>query len=336
MKHRHRFVVYADFLGTKKGYSTPKLVIRGRELLEQALVQCVVPKLSADDMNLYVFSDTAIVTCPRLSPLLNPLSNLFTHFIELLGDSSDASLRLWLRAAISYGKVMQVDHLQNSDRIRTIPFLDRSLPQAYDLESIRKGSRIFVDPAIRDDEFREHKNVFFRWREITGHGSYAANVTECLWPAIAYANSGNRLAEMTLKLHGWWSGALSKKEWSRDEYYESLIHLDETVKLFIRTSSAFCSDDCKRNLLLSLLPKAKARHKNIRYEWGMWFQVVKGLVESCEADLSNTHEVVMALENIKEILSKGVYLQHFMEELKFPDYTGFRSTLGRLGFYPGP
>ncbi len=70
MEYKHRFVAYADFLGTTRRYSTPKLVVRGRELLEQALVQCVVPKLSADDMNLYVFSDTAIVTCPRLISLV--------------------------------------------------------------------------------------------------------------------------------------------------------------------------------------------------------------------------------------------------------------------------
>jgi hypothetical protein len=335
MKSKYRFVVYADFLGTTRRYSTPKLVVRGRELLEQALAQCVVPKLNVDDMNLYVFSDTAIVTCPRLMPLLNPISKLFGHFIELLGDSSDASLSLWLRAAISSGKAMHVDHLQNSSRIRTIPFLDTSLPTAYNLESIRKGSRIFVDPAIPGDEFRERANLFFKWNQITGHGAYAANITECLWPAIAY-DKEERLAQMTLKLHKWWSEELNKKTWSKDAYFDRLLHLDETLKLFVRTSSAFCSGDCKRNLLFSLLPTVTARRKNVNYEWGMWFQAMKGLVEDCEERTSTIDEVIAAFGIVKEILRKAGYLQHFMKELDYPDYAGFRSKLCWLGLHPGP
>jgi hypothetical protein len=335
MKYKQRFVVYADFLGTKRRYSTPRLVVRGRELLEQALAQRVVPFLTEHDMNLYVFSDTAIVTCPRLIPLLNPISKLFAHFIELLGERKDASLTLWLRAAISSGKVMHVEHLQNSNRIRTIPFLDTSLPTAYNLESIRKGSRIFVDPAIPDDEFSECRNLFFRWHQITGHGDYVPNVTECLWPAIAYGNS-EQLAQITVKIHGWWKDAVSEKEWSKEVYYERLLHLDETVKLFIRTSSMFCYDDCKRELLFSLLPKPGARQKNIRYEWGMWFQAIKGLVEDCEANPSNAQDVVTAFRIVEGILRKGGYLEHFMKELNFPDYAAFRRTLCGLGLCPSP
>ena len=78
-----RFIVYADFLGTTHRYSKPALLVHGRELLEQALARCVVPHLITDDMYLYVYSDTAIVTCPRLRPLLKPLADLFGHFLEL-------------------------------------------------------------------------------------------------------------------------------------------------------------------------------------------------------------------------------------------------------------
>jgi len=335
MKDTHRFAIFADFLGTKKRYSRPELVVRGRELLEQALNQCVVPKLPEDNMHLYVLSDTAILTCPRLGPLLEPISRLFTRFIELQDDSSDASLILWLRAGISYGKALYVDHLQNTTRIRTIPFLDTSLPKAYDLESIRKGSRIFVDPVIGDDKFRDHDNWFFRWKQITGHGAYIPNVAECLWPAIVYGDK-DRLAQMTLKLHRWWSEELSRKEWSRDKYDEGLIHLDETVKLFIRTSSAFCPDDCKKDLLRSLLPKTTSPHKNIRFAWGMWFQALKGLVENCEASFSDTRDLEKVFGTLKAILSKGGYLQHFMQELEYPDYARFRSALRRLGLHPSP
>jgi hypothetical protein len=332
MKKKNRYIVYADFLGTEQRYSTPKLIVRGRELLEQALNMLVIPRMRADDMYLYVFSDTAILTCPSLSPLLEPISALFNHWVDLQGDSGITPLSLWLRAGISYGEVLYVDHLQNSDRIRTIPFLDTSLPKAYKLETIRKGSRVFIDPAIPDDAFVGSKDVFFRWQQITGHGYAAYNVTEYLWPAKSQHDT-EHLARMTLKLHGWWSKELDKKEWSRDEYYESLIHLDETVKLLIRTSSAFCAGDSKRDLLFSLLPKTKSPHKNVRFEWGMWFQVLKGLVESetrCPAD---THDVETAFDIVKWILAKGGFFSHFIGELKYSDYSGFGRRLKDLGLH---
>lgn len=335
MRDTHRFAVFADFLGTKKRYSRPELVVRGRELLEQALNQCIVPKLPEDDMHLYVFSDTAILTCHRLSPLLEPISRLFIRFIELQDESRDASLVLWLRAGMSYGKALYVDHLENTMRIRTIPFLDTSLPKAYDLESIRKGSRIFVDPVIGDGKLRDHKNWFFRWKQITGHGPYVPNVAECLWPAIVCGDS-DRLAQMTEKLHKWWSEELSRKEWSRDEYYEGLIHLDETVKLFIRTSATFCPDHCKKNLMRSLLPQTLSPHKNIRFAWGMWFQALKGLFEHCEASRPAIREAEKAFRTVRTILRNGGYLQHFMQELEYPDYARFRDALCRLGLHPSP
>jgi hypothetical protein len=335
MKDNHRFAIFADFLGTKKRYSQPELVVRGRELLEQALNQCVVPELGEENMHLYVFSDTAILTCPRLIPLLKPVARLFGRFIELQEESKDASLVLWLRAGISYGKALYVDHLQNDGRIRTIPFLDTSLPKAYELESIRKGSRIFVDPVIGDDRFRDHKKWFSRWKQITGHGEYLKNVAECMWPAILYGDR-DRLIRMTLKLHRWWSKELSRKEWSRDEYYQGMIHLDETTKLFIRTSSAFCPHDSKKYLLHSLLPKSKTRHKNIRFAWGMWFQALKGLVEDCEGSVSDTREVEKLFGIVQSIVSKGGFLQHFLQELEYPDYARFRSVLCRLGLHPSP
>lgn len=332
MKDKHRFAIFADFLGTKKRYSTPELVVRGRELLEQAINQCVVPKLPEDDMHLYVFSDTAILTCARLNPLLEPMSRLFARFIELQDDSRDGSPSLWLRAGVSYGKALYVDHLQNTPRIRTIPFLDTSLPRAYDLESIRKGSRIFVDPVIGDNKFGDHKNYFLRWKHITGHGLFISNVAEYLWPAIVYGDK-DRLPKITQRLHGWWSKELSKKEWSRDEYYERLIHLDETVKLFVRTCCVFCPSDSKIDLLRSLLPEEDSSHKNARFTWGMWFQALKGLIESCEGRLSDIREAEKAFKTVTAILRRGNFLQHFMQELEYPDYAHFRSILSRLGLY---
>src|ERR1035441_8813749 len=115
---KERFLVYADFLGTEERYKTPELVVRGRELFEQALNRCVVPMVNTHDMHLNVFSDTAILTCPKLDPLLSTLAALFGHFLGLQDEITDARMVLWLRAGISYGKALSVDHLKTSDHVR--------------------------------------------------------------------------------------------------------------------------------------------------------------------------------------------------------------------------
>ena len=329
MKHKKRFVIFADFLGTKQRYAKPTLVVKGRELLEQALARCVVPRMKANDMYLYVYSDTAIVTCPRLGPLLEPISDLFDHFFELRADSGDKT-SLWLRAAISHGTVLSVDHLQNYERIRTIPFLDTSLPNAFKLESIRKGSRVFVDPAIPDEAFAEYGDLFFKWRQIAGHGEHVPNVREYLWPAKSHVDR-EHLARTTLKVNKVWNEALGKREWSRDDYYGGMIHLDETLKLFIRTLAVFCPNGRKAEVLFALLPKSDAREKNIRYKWGMWFQALKGLIVHCEFDAAGTQEVASAFRTVRTVLKNGGYFQHFMSELKLPDYAPFMDGLSRLG-----
>ena len=323
------FIVYADYLGTKHRYATPDLVVRGRELLEQALERIVVPKLKTDDMYLYVFSDTAIMTCPRLEPLLEPLANLFSYFVDLRGDGQSDEMTLWLRAAISHGTNLKVEHLQTSDRIRTIPLIDTSLPTAYELESIRKGSRVFVDPSILDESFLSVENFFLKWKQITGRGHYVSSIREFLWPALHYKESG-RLKQVTLKLNNWWSKELNKQKWSKDDYYKGImIHLDETLKLFIRTCSVFCCEEDIRLALFSLLPAndVQAVRVNIQYEWGVWFQALRGIVENCDLNYSTAEQFESAFINVKTILTNNRYYEHFIGELDYPDYALFKSRL---------
>ena len=325
-----RFIVYADFLGTTHRYSKPALLVHGRELLEQALARCVVPHLITDDMYLYVYSDTAIVTCPRLRPLLKPLADLFGHFLELHDVSGNDDMTLWLRAAISHGTVLGVEHLKTSDHIRTIPLLDTSLPAAYHLESIRKGSRVFVDPGIPDGSFAECETLFFKWQQITGHGDYAANVREYLWPAKHYEGNDldNRLVRKTLKLNEWWAGELKSREWTPEDYKKSgIIQVDETLKLFVRTCSSFCSNDRKKEVLFSLLPTTEEPHDDVHFKWGLWFQALRGIVEGCDLDQPTTLEVKTVFEIVRSILVANDYFRHFVSELKLPDYAPFRTKL---------
>jgi hypothetical protein len=329
---KKRFAIYADFLGTKERYARPKLVVRGRELLEQALARCVLPRLGADDMHLYVFSDTAIITCPTLHPLLQPTADLFWHFLKLRTDVDDP-MTLWLRAGVSHGSVLSVDHLHNTDRVRTIPFLDSSLPSAYRLESVRKGSRVFVDPSLPPDAVRTLEPYFVRWKNITGNGVHVPNVGEFLWPGMS-GDGHDRLLETTSSLHRRWSDALAKKEWPRDEYYKRLIHLDETLKLFVRTASVFTAEAERKKLLVGLLPRSRTRQNNLRYKWGLWFQALRGIVEHCETEGVDRDEFVEDFQTVRDVLGRGQYLEHFLSELKLPDYEAFRAGLERLGLLP--
>jgi hypothetical protein len=334
MASNQRFLVYADFLGTTARYRTPDLILRGRQLLEQALVQRIVPRLEAHDMYLYVFSDTALITCPEFVPLLEPIASLFAGFLELLGNRDDILLSLWLRAAISWGEVIYQDHLHNGRRVRTIPILDTSLPKAYRLESLRKGSRIFIDPGIPLVTFPEYGDMFLKWEQITGRGEHVPNIGEFLWPAMVYRDDSTRLAQVSQTLHRWWSEALRAGSWEREDYYERMLQLDETVKLFIRAASKSLPHDTRRELLLSLLPASGMELRNVKYEWGVWFQAMKGLIESLSEDNPDNEQVFFAFERMKTILEDAVYWEHFTQELNYPDYSDFKRKLAAFGLHP--
>ena len=324
-----RYVVFADFLGTTRRYAKPSLVQRSRELLEQVLAQCVVPRLKPDDMNLYVFSDTTIITCPTLAPLAKTVSILFRQFIQLMAsDEDDESLTLWLRAGISIGSILQVDHLKNNRRIRTIPFLDTSLPKAYRLEQIRKGSRIFVDPEIDLGLVLSQPESFYKWRQITGHGDYVPNVGEILWPVLAF-DTHQQMADAATLLHTGWLRALREQFWEKDDYIDRMLHLDETIKLFARSVCQSCNSGLKNGLLMSMLPEGEERRNSAKYEWGLWFQALRGLAE--DPHLRDTAEVLRAFASVEAILRRENLYQHFTNELNYPDYHTFRDALTALG-----
>jgi hypothetical protein len=325
-----RFVFFADFLGTKNRYSSPPLVLRSRQLLEQSIDLFFIPILETLDMYLYVFSDTLIVTCPQLIHLLEPISNLFNRFLDFQDNNESRQTDLWLRAAISYGEIIESSHLHNNDRVRTIPFLDTSLPHAYELESIRPGSRVFIDPKIPIESFGEYQRFFLKWQQITGRGDHAPNVGEFLWPAKIQSDN-NRLIEKTLELNIRWKELLNKKDWSKKEYHESVIHLDETLKLFIRTCSAFCPKDQRNEILYSFLPQDQESIINVQYEWGIWFQALKGIIDNPNIIESEKQKIKSSFKIIKNILIKDTYFQHFLGELDFPDYTSFKEKFYQIG-----
>lgn len=329
----NRYIFYGDYLGTRERYSTkPELVVRARELLEQALNHTIVSYLEDNNMYLYVFSDTFIITCPELSLLLKPVSVLFDHFLIYLNDGRKSNI--WLRGAISYGTILESSLLKdtNHKRLEVISLLDTSLPRAYKYESIRAGSRIFIDPNINGDSFGSSQEYFLKWKKITGHGEEVKNIGEFLWPAIIYNKS--QLSSTTMKLYKRWKTLLKSKDWNDYDYQKSIMRqLDETVKLLIRASSKFCSEIQKRTLLFSLLPKSRTNFINVRYEWGFWFQIVKGVIEDCEMTDSLKQDVKCTFKIVKSILDENDFWLHFLGELKHPDYQSFKKKFNKMGLH---
>lgn len=338
-----RFVLFADFLGTKNRYSKPSLVLRSRSLLELTIDLDFIPILEKFDMYLYVFSDTLIVTCPDLVHLLDPISNIFNRFLDFQEYDEDSQMNLWLRAAISYGEIMESSHLYNNNRVRSIPFLDTSLPDVYALESIRPGSRIFIDPKISAESFGAYQQYFLKWEQITGrmYGNHLPNVGEFLWPAKINIDC-TRLANKTLELYSKWKKLLNEKSWDKKEYHDSLIHLDETLKLFIRTCSVFCPGNLKNDVFYSLLPKTEYDIVDVQYEWGIWFQAIKGIIDNIELDNLEKQKIESSFKIVKNILignssttnsnkSNNHYFTNFIGELAFPDYASFKDKFYQIG-----
>jgi hypothetical protein len=325
-----RFVFFADFLGTKNRYSSPHLVLRSRQLLEQSIDLYFVPYLEKFDMYLYEFSDTLIVTCNNLEFLLEPISKLFNRFLDFQEDNINSQINLWLRAAISYGEIMESSRFHNDKRIRTIPFLDTSLPYVYELESIRPGGRIFLDPKISVSNFGNYQKYFIKWQQITGRGKHIADVGEFLWPASIQSDN-DRLAKKTMELNIRWINCLREKHWTKVEYNDSLIHLDETLKLFIRTCSVFCNKNQKNDVLFTPLPKDEDSVVDFQYEWGSWFQALKGIIENNDISDSGNLKIISSFKIIKNILKKNFYFQNFLGELDYPDYNLFKQKFYQIG-----
>ena len=67
------------------------------------------------------------------------------------------------------------------------------------------------------------------------------------------------------------------------------------------------------------------------YEWGLWFQALRGLVEMF--DPSTSADVIRTFKVVKDILRQNRMFERFTGELKYPDYQQFRNGLISLGIH---
>ncbi|MFV2044864.1 MAG: hypothetical protein ACC700_16720 [Anaerolineales bacterium] len=299
-------------------------------MLEQALLAFVVPHIQAKDMYLYVFSDTVILAAPDLSSLLDLSSRLFLQFMSTLSlqRAEELSDLILLRGAISHGNVAESTVLVPSDRVSSVPLLDRSLATAYELEGVRKGSRIFLDPKMSIDRLSTSlKTCIINWQSIPGRGRPQSSVHEFLWPALVYLQDAQGLARLTIETNKVWLRFLRSRDWSIPEYDKVLLDFDETLKLCIRSCSVISDSASWVEALMSLLPANSSSVTDVRFEWGVWFQIMKALQEGIAHDSEFALEVAAAIRRTIAILKQVNFWDTFLIELKMPDYESFRRRL---------
>jgi hypothetical protein len=321
VKSKRRFLFYADFLGTTESYSDIQRIRIQRGDLERAVQAMVLPNLERHDLHVYIVSDSLFVCCPRLEHLLPTAAKLFAFYVSMTPGQPR------LRGAISYGEEAGSSIITNTKRVVAIPLLDNSLPRAVKLEKIRKGSRIFIDDNIPEASFARHEAYLLKWKHITGRGESENNVTEFLWPRLAYDQSQELLGSAQ-RIATEWLRRLRETDWSVDEYEHGLmIQLDETLKLFIRSLASFYSEREVRSYLFSLLPQTDDHEGPVVFEWGVWFQALKAL---CQPKKALSSQLKNHIRVVKEVLARGKHLETFLTELEEMDYADFKECVSPL------
>src|SRR5207249_4035842 len=114
------------------------------------------------------------------------------------------------------------------------------------------------------------------------------------------------------------------------EYDESLLHLDETVKLLIRCCPLVANCESYVEMLLRLLPEVPSDVTATEFEWGVWFQAIRALLQIVPADSAQSQKVHDRIRKTKQVLCDNpvhMYWSEFVNELSRSDYRDFKSKL---------
>ncbi|MGI0034596.1 MAG: hypothetical protein ACRD98_01830 [Nitrososphaera sp.] len=325
-----RYLLFADILGTKASYSNSlTLTWQKRALLDKILDGVVIPRLDSLDARLYVASDSVILAVPEFPSLLQLAAQLFAHCLKHSLRMSDFPQYILLRGGISYGTAMEAKGLRASPRVQVLNILDDSMPKAYYLESLRQGSRLFLDHEIpyRNNEVAR---LIVPWEAIPGVGNPALSFTrEYHWPGAA---AECPIATILPALHASWLRFLNKADPLEIRGYdEALLHLDETVKLLIRCCPLVANRNSYVETLLRLLPNNQSEVTAIEFEWGVWFQAIRALLQIVPADTSKqSKKIHRCIQQMKQILCDTANMHYwsiFVAELIKPDYMDLKNNL---------
>lgn len=328
---RQRYLAFIDYLGTEELYNDPErnadLIEDRRSELEHAIQVNLQRSIAVGDIEVGVLSDTALIAGTGLKEVLASSAKLFDFVLrKSLVRGKREDLRL-LRGGVAKGVELRSTYLPPTKGVSTIPFFDGSLAVAYQVEGIRKGSRLFLNKTLAMDDMREVEEYVFEWTSLTGCGRPDLGTREFLWPAYALAGRPRDLFELLQECFIKWRGFLREQSDDPNEYRRTLYHFDETVKCVVRSFLAFHDRKGVEEVVADfdmLLPRNEDTMDdcNIRYIWGIWFQL---LFVICRLDLVEAHQ--RAIQSTLDTLERRNYLQNFAAETFHPDYAVMRPLL---------
>jgi hypothetical protein len=339
-----RFLLFADILGTKSLYTAkpPKaeLLQRRRNSLGHSVRTAVFPYFNDANRNQFeisIFSDTVLIASVNATALAEAASHLYFTFAQygLHAESTD-QIRL-LRGGMSFGQKLVATAITGAKGVSVAEIFDTGLALAYELEGIRKGSRIFISEEVATT-LRETGSPYCQtWKSITGIGRPLSPAHEFLWPAIILAESAVAFSAFLSSLFKLWLRLFKTRTiWSVTEYDDTMYQVDETMKVCIR-AAAF-ADRRSVKLVWSTLNEhlpttdPSLADLDIRFTWGTWFQVMWVMIQLQKRHrgfMSGARLSVLLRKNIEVIVAKD-YLGTLGSELLSPDWRPFAAALREL------
>lgn len=328
MKERStRFLAFIDYLGTRELYKSPAAnaarIEERRYELEHAIQIKLQRLIAQKKIEIGIFSDTVLIAGANLADVLSGTVSLLGLVLRKTLERDDPNDIRLLRGGISEGIELRSGYLPSTPGVHVIPFYDGSLAFAYELEGIRRGSRLFISRDLAK-HLGTYEKYRFDWEYMPGFGKPAEGVHEILWPAVAHGGDPNGLSELLHDCFEFWRSALGENaSIGPDEYRATLYHVDETLKCIIR-SFVCVGDNPSVAALLRLLPTPGDRMAecNIRFAWGIWFQVVLVL---CKLGVGGRYlpQIRFALGELRH----RDYYDKFMAETEYPDYQIMRPLI---------
>ena len=200
---RTRYLAFIDYLGSQSLYrdasANAELLEDRRYEIEHAIHIVLQPHLVASRVEVGLFSDTTLLAGVSLGDVLDCASLLLDFSLrKTLSRNNPDDIRL-LRGAIAKGIELRSAYLRPSSNVSVIPFFDSGLAIAYQLEGVRRGSRIYCVGETTAPEDTLNR-FFFTWDYVSGFGRPAADVLEFLWPAYRYIHDPIKLSRLLLEM----------------------------------------------------------------------------------------------------------------------------------------
>ena len=345
-------VLWMDILGTEAAICVDQSLVEEKvEHFRELVKEHVVPAF--DELErLYVgfIGDGVVVAYPDLSCVLQAAGRLMKKCLDkaikkfkckqTIGKSETHKMTL-LRGAVGRSPTGEVP--DKGCQYDTIPIIGKAFGDAFKLEQIRKGSRIYVATGLKN---QCPSLPIKHWKGITGERKCTCRnetADEYLWPAEAYWPE--ELAKCVTDTYALWLKIVrSEKNWREDSYKHCPLQFDETVKVCIRSCGFARNQDGRMNsavrqsLVRLLSEDENDAKKYVQYRWGFWFLAMEALLLSkgCDKDLEgvvrNAWEVVQNARDKQATDAKN----DFEKELHKPDYNCFKNRLERLGILTIP